>query len=128
MFYLGSKTFRAFAAVFGLPTLAFISLCQGAWTSGTRPSDAIVLTASNADKIAESKTAIIKINGMICESCEQSIQDKLRKMEGVRAVRISMKKGVAEVVYAVNGKATVQGMIQAIESLGEYKASVVKIL
>lgn len=121
-----NRTLMAFLSVLALTGITR-SFAQTT-SVGSSPSDAIILTASNADKIDEAKTAIIKIHGMICESCEQSIEAKLRKMDGVRAVRISMKKGVAEVVYAANGKVSPPDMVRAIESLGEYKASVVKVL
>lgn len=102
-------------------------LSQGAPGVARSPSGAIVLTTSNTNKLDEARTAVIKINGMICESCERSIQARLGKMDGVRAVKISARKGVAEVVFAANGKATPRDMVKAIEDLGEYKALIVKV-
>ncbi|RFM24477.1 MAG: hypothetical protein D0433_05695 [Candidatus Thermochlorobacter aerophilum] len=62
------------------------------------------------------------ISGMVCTSCEQSIQTKLVQMEGVKSVEASTAKKCATVEFDAS-KVSEKELIAAIESLG-YKATV----
>ncbi|MCS7014262.1 MAG: heavy-metal-associated domain-containing protein [Chloroherpetonaceae bacterium] len=63
------------------------------------------------------------VEGMVCTSCEQSIQTKLAKLDGVRSVEASTAKKCAVVEFDAS-KVSEQELIATIESLG-YKATCV---
>ncbi len=64
----------------------------------------------------------LKIDGMVCTSCEQSIESKLTKIDGVKSVQVSQETGDAEVEFDAS-KITEETLIAGISELG-YKASI----
>lgn len=63
----------------------------------------------------------LAVEGMVCTSCEQSIQTKLTQLDGVKSVAVSKDKKEAVVEFDAS-KVSEQDFIAAIESLG-YKAT-----
>lgn len=63
----------------------------------------------------------LAIDGMVCTSCEQSIQTKLAKLEGVKSVEASAAKKCAVVEFDAS-KLSEKELIATVESLG-YKAA-----
>jgi copper chaperone CopZ len=49
--------------------------------------------------IGEPTMIEVSIGGMTCTGCEQTIQNNLGKVEGIRSVRASWKEGIALVEY-----------------------------
>ncbi|OGG54811.1 MAG: hypothetical protein A3F84_21845 [Candidatus Handelsmanbacteria bacterium RIFCSPLOWO2_12_FULL_64_10] len=58
---------------------------------------------------------------MYCGGCAVSVRVALKKLEGVQDAKVDAKKAQAVVDY-VEGKVTVEQMVQAVEKVG-YKAS-----
>jgi len=69
---------------------------------------------------AEIKSVTLKIEGMTCITCPPAVKKAISRIEGVRSVEVSLRKGVAYVQYE-EGKTTVEEMIKAVEQIG-YKA------
>jgi copper chaperone CopZ len=90
-------------------------------------SDAIVLTPAHSDRFAQAMTAKLKIHGILCSSCSRKIRSKLESLNGVRAVKLFPKAETAEVVFAAGSKTSPQDMVEAVNSLGDYKASLLPI-
>jgi len=42
---------------------------------------------------------ILKVDGMMCEMCSNSVSTALRKVNGVSDVEIDLKKGIADVTH-----------------------------
>lgn len=67
---------------------------------------------------------VIKVEGMTCEACAQSINSALLKIRGVRAVNVSLEKGEAIVGLDNNCKdIPTNRLLTAIEDIG-YKPSI----
>ncbi len=65
----------------------------------------------------------LKIEGMTCASCNVAVKIALKKLDGVVEATANYKLGRAEVEY-VPEKVTPQQMIEAINKIGKYKASI----
>lgn len=70
----------------------------------------------------ELKSVTLKVDGMTCSLCVTAVKKALSRIEGVKAVRVSLEKKEAVVEYD-EGKTNVQEMIKAVDGAG-YKASV----
>lgn len=65
----------------------------------------------------------ISVKGMHCNSCTRSIEDKLRSNSGVQSVKVSLLAETATVCYDPS-VITVEQLLSAIESVGDFNASV----
>lgn len=78
-----------------------------------------------SEKKENEKPAVVKvslkIDGMVCTSCENSIKTKIAKVEGVKSVEVSQETGNAEVMFDAS-KVNTEKIIADIGALG-YKAS-----
>lgn len=85
-----------------------------------------VFIGCGSEKKESPKPAVVKvsfkIDGMVCTSCEKSIESKLTKIEGVKSVNVSQENGEAEVEFDAT-KLSEEQLIAGIGELG-YKASV----
>ncbi len=85
-----------------------------------------VFIGCGSEKKEAPKPAIVKvsfkIDGMVCSSCEKSIESKLTKIEGVKSVNVSQETGEAEVEFDAS-KLSEEKLISDIGEMG-YKASV----
>ncbi len=77
-------------------------------------------------KLPESKVKLtIKVGGMMCSNCEQTIQNKVAGLPGIDSVKASYPDSTA-IVYVDTIKSEIKVISQAIESKG-YKVNSVKI-
>ncbi len=65
----------------------------------------------------QKKTVTIRVSGMFCQGCEDTIRTKLRTVKGVSNVEVNYNKGVATVTYAP-GAVTFDDICAAITALG----------
>jgi copper chaperone len=63
------------------------------------------------------ETVVLKITGMTCGGCVRSVENVLRGVEGVCAVRVSLEQGNAAIEYEA-GKANLATFKSAIEGAG----------
>jgi len=74
-----------------------------------------------AQDVAKDQLAIIKIQGMHCHKCEQSIQKALGEQPGVHEAEVDFNSGQASVLF--DGSAvTVAQLMQTIDEVG-YQAT-----
>lgn len=85
-----------------------------------------VFIGCGSEKQETSKPAVVKVSlkieGMVCSSCEKSIESRLTKIAGVQSVTVDHESSSAEVEFDAS-KTTQDQLIAGIEELG-YKASV----
>jgi len=62
-------------------------------------------------------TVVLSIQGMTCQGCVRSVENVLRGVEGVRAVRVSLEQGNATIECEA-GKANLAAFKSAIEGAG----------
>jgi copper chaperone CopZ len=62
-------------------------------------------------------TVNIKVEGMTCTGCEQSIVSKLEKKEGVQTAEASHTEAIAKITYD-KSKLTEKNLAEVIESAG----------
>jgi copper chaperone CopZ len=67
-------------------------------------------------------TVSFKVDGMVCNSCEESIKTKLTKVDGVKSVQVSQPDGKAIVAFD-DSKINAETLAADIQALG-YKAAV----
>ena len=72
---------------------------------------------SAAEAKGQKKTAVIRVSGMFCNGCEDTIRAKLRALNGVSGVDVSYNKGTVAVTYAAD-VANVENISAAINALG----------
>ena len=77
-----------------------------------------------AHSAAQSARATFRVRGMSCEHCETTIRTALEKLEGVRTVAVSFKRGEAVVEHDPK-KLTPEGLREAIDRLG-YQSEIVR--
>jgi mercuric transport protein len=84
---------------------------------------AFILTAglTAADK---PKMVSLNITGMTCESCVNTVEKALKKVDGVKEVKVDLKNNMATVTLA-SAKTSTSGLIKAVSDAGfdatEYK-------
>lgn len=61
---------------------------------------------------------VVKIKGMVCESCEEKISETLMKIKGVEKVRVSHQTGEAEITLGKNSKVSVDQIKKAVKEAG----------
>ena len=70
-----------------------------------------------ADNVGADQLAIIRIEGMHCHKCEQTIQKSLLQHRGVHEVEVDFNSGQASVLYD-HSKVTVKTLTDAITEAG----------
>lgn len=68
------------------------------------------------------KNIIIKIKGMGCQNCVNTVMESLSEIDGINKVNVSLEKELAEVEYD-ELKVNSDKMIETIKEL-EYEASI----
>jgi len=71
--------------------------------------------------VARDQLAVIRIEGMHCHKCEQTIQKALSGFPGVHEVEIDFNSGQASVLFN-RGAVTVKQLMEAINEAG-YRAT-----
>ncbi|MCS6988387.1 MAG: cation transporter [Chloroherpetonaceae bacterium] len=83
-----------------------------------------VFIGCGSEKKEPSKANVVKVSlkieGMVCSSCEKSIESKLAKLDGVQLVEVSQESGEAEVEFDAS-KVSEERLIAEIDAIG-YKA------
>lgn len=74
-------------------------------------------SATEAKAKGRKKTVAIRVSGMFCNGCEDTIRSKLRALNGVSGVDVSYNKGTVAVTYA-DGVTTLENISAAINALG----------
>lgn len=86
--------------------------CACADKMTTKPSDSAMTTGAG-----ECVTA--KIEGMVCESCAQTVTANLKKQIGVESVDVDVAKGVAH-IHMMKGKHLAAKTIENIITRSDY--------
>jgi mercuric ion binding protein len=86
---------------------------------------AIALTGFNtstqsSEESTNTQKVTLKVDGMTCKMCPLTIKTALKKLDGVVDAEVSYKDKEAKVVYK-EGEVTVDEIVKAIESAGNYK-------
>ena len=55
--------------------------------------------AAQTDKPAAGDVCTLKVTGMSCGSCAKTVEQTALKLDGVKAVKVSQRKGTAEITY-----------------------------
>ncbi|MCK9408517.1 MAG: heavy metal-associated domain-containing protein [Bacteriovoracaceae bacterium] len=69
---------------------------------------------SAADK---PKMVSLNISGMTCESCASTVEKALKTVDGVKEVKVNLKKNTATITLA-SSKTSTAGLIQAVSNAG----------
>ena len=70
-----------------------------------------------ADNVGADQLAIIRIEGMHCHRCEQTIQKALTSHDGVHEVEVDFNSKQASVLYDQD-KVTIQSLADAVTEVG----------
>ncbi|GAB4252281.1 metal-binding (seleno)protein [Deferrisoma sp.] len=77
-----------------------------------------VLAASSPTPAgAESRTAVLRVEGMTCAACTFAVKAALQKVEGVEAAEVSFREKKAVVTYDP-ARTSQKVLIEAVESTG----------
>ena len=71
--------------------------------------------------VSRDQLALIRIEGMHCHKCEQSIQKALLQHDGVREVEVDFASGQASILFD-RGSVTVKDLLDAVNDAG-YRAN-----
>jgi copper chaperone CopZ len=70
-----------------------------------------------AENVTQDQLAIIRIEGMHCHKCEQTIQRALTREEGVNEVEVDFLSGQASILFDA-GKIQIPRLIEVIQETG----------
>ncbi len=108
-----------------IKNILFITLILGVSSSGITSCNS---SSSQENQIIEQRSAIIAIEGMMCEKgCKSTIQNKLSEMDGVSSCEINFEAKKAIIKYD-SKKLNVDDFINKINGIadGIYKATLVE--
>jgi P-type Cu+ transporter len=71
--------------------------------------------------VSRDQLAVLKIEGMHCHKCEETIQKALLKHKGVHEVEVDFASGQASVLFN-RGSVTVKQLMESIDQAG-YRAT-----
>ncbi|MEW6061247.1 MAG: heavy metal-associated domain-containing protein [Bacteroidota bacterium] len=63
------------------------------------------------------KTATLNISGMTCQSCANTVEKALKKVDGVKSATVNLAEKKATVVF-VSTKTTIASLIKAVDDAG----------
>jgi len=89
--------------------------------SGFTPKE-ISREQSTQKEVPTMETITLSVTGMMCSGCVFNIKTALEKIPAVSDVEVDLKSGTA-VVKVEKGKVTVSQLIDAVEKVGRFKAS-----
>jgi len=58
-----------------------------------------VSAEQNGDRPPSSQVCSIKVSGMFCGECAKTVEKAAKKIDGVKAAKVSQQKGAAEITY-----------------------------
>ena len=67
----------------------------------------------------------LKVTGMFCGACAKTVEKTAKKVDGVKAAKVSQSNGAAEITYDPN-KTTPEAIAKVIASKTPFKAEVVQ--
>ena len=73
--------------------------------------------ASQNEKVAQTVTVSIPVEGMTCESCVASVKQTTKRVDGVRNAQVDLAKRRARVEY-IEGRTSPEQISAAIRQLG----------
>ncbi|WP_025323198.1 metal-binding (seleno)protein [Deferrisoma camini] len=88
------------------PALFILLLVLGALAASPRPAGC-----------AESRTAVLRVEGMTCPSCTFSVKAALKRVDGVEEAEVSFKGKRAVVTYDP-ARTSEKALIEAVNSTG----------
>jgi len=71
--------------------------------------------------VGRDQLVLIRIEGMHCHKCEQSIRQALSKYDGVHEVEVDFNSGQASVLFD-RGAVTIKQLMDAVEDAGYHAA------
>ena len=71
--------------------------------------------------VAQDQFAVIRIEGMHCHKCEQTIQKLLSQHPGVREVEVDFASGQASVLFD-RGSVSISKLMEAVNAAGYHAA------
>ncbi len=74
-----------------------------------------ILFAVNVFAADKNKTVTLTVSGMTCESCANTVEKALKKVDGVKEAKVSLSEKTATVVLA---SATTTSLIKAVSDAG----------
>lgn len=92
--------------------LLILLLVLGALATSPRPAGC-----------AESRSAVLRVEGMTCAACTFAVKAALQKVEGVQAAEVSFREKKAVVTYDP-ARTNEEALIEAVESTGFRAASI----
>lgn len=66
----------------------------------------------------KSKTVTLSVSGMTCESCVNTVEKALKKVNGVENVKVALKEKTAIITLASNSKTTAAALIKTVGDAG----------
>ena len=79
---------------------------------------ALLFTLGIAADDKKSQSVKLYLAGLECNNCVKKVETALKKVEGVSAVSVSLKKMTADVKLASTGSATTNALIKAVADAG----------
>lgn len=115
-----------------LASIGCVVILNSAWACGSfclgKKKDATLLSEQSIGEKDDSTQTVVKerrialkVEGMTCGSCEFHVRRALKKVQGVKEVKVSVKGGKSDIVYDTS-MAKTQDLIDAVNKAG-YKAS-----
>jgi copper chaperone CopZ len=76
----------------------------------------VPVTASIANEGGQK--VLIKVAGLYCPFCSYGLEKQVKKIDGVKAIKINIKKGTAEITYKPGAKVSEKAILVAVEDAG----------
>ena len=77
----------------------------------------------SGDKSQGTQVCPIKVSGMFCGQCAKTVEKAAKKIDGVKAAKVSQPKGIAEITYDP-AKTNPEAIAKAISERTAFKAEV----
>lgn len=104
-------------ATIGIVTFALFPFYTGYLVSALSSPETQNQAAFANENEAQSKTAIIEVEGMTCEGCASHIDETLKKLKGVISAKASYQDKNVKVVYSPN-QITLEKIKKAVNEIG----------
>src|SRR5712692_10376179 len=71
------------------------------------------------------QVCVLKVSGLICGTCAATVEKTAKKIDGVKQIKVSQRKGTAELTYDP-AKTTPEAIAKIINDKTKFKAEVPK--
>lgn len=86
----------------------------------------LAVSAPQNERAAQgNQVCSLKVTGMFCGACAKTVEKTAKKVDGVKAAKVSQPNGVAEITYDPN-KTTPEAIAKMIASKTPFKAEVLQ--